>query len=52
MNTIILSLIKLTRTIHICSMYINIMFILFIVYNKGLGLGGVLVVCGECYNLG
>ena len=31
-------------------MHINIVFII-IVYNKK-GLGGVLVFCGECYNLG
>ena len=43
---------KLTITIHIC-MYVykysvHILYI-YIVYEV---LGGVLVVCGECYNLG
>ena len=33
---------------YVC-MYINIVFIIiFIVYDKGYGLGGVILVCGEC----
>ena len=33
-------------------MYINIVFIYLLCMIKVRGLGGILVVCGECYNLG
>ena len=48
---IALSLIKLTITIHVCMMYINIVFMHYILCMIKVRLG-VLVVCGECYNLG